>query len=132
MNKNVILGTKLRDFRKKQNLTQQQLAEILNVAVSVIGGAESGKRGISKNLAIKLSDFFNTTESFWINPDAEKDYIENRERFELLDDVLVKLIEKELLTSSKLDEATPRVKDLVLKSLELEIDILLKKRKKDV
>ena len=53
-----IIGNRIKKCREGVGLTQVQLAKKLGVSASVISGAES-KRGCSKNLAIKLSQFFN-------------------------------------------------------------------------
>lgn len=55
---------RLKNARNAKGLTQVQLAKKLGVAKSVIAGAET-KRGISKSLAVKLADFFNTDIDYW-------------------------------------------------------------------
>jgi transcriptional regulator with XRE-family HTH domain len=60
------IGKKIREARKKKNLTQEQLAEIIGVTSTYIGFVEQGQRvpsiktadKISRALNIRLSDLF--------------------------------------------------------------------------
>lgn len=49
----------LKKYRQQYNLTQNNLAEKVGVKRHHITEMESGKRGISKKIAIKLSSIFN-------------------------------------------------------------------------
>ncbi len=51
-------GRNLKNYREMRGLTQAQLAEELNVLQHHISGMETGKRGISKDMARKLALFF--------------------------------------------------------------------------
>jgi len=59
-------GTRLRDLRKKQGLSQEQLAEEANLDRSYVGGVERGERNISlinitllaRALNVSIKDFF--------------------------------------------------------------------------
>lgn len=56
-NKNTInekLGENIRSIRKSLNLTQEQLAEKLNINCQFLSQAENGKSGISIDTAINL------------------------------------------------------------------------------
>lgn len=53
------ISEQLKISRKERGLTQAQLAEALNVSVSVIALIESGARSPSKEVSVKLSQFFN-------------------------------------------------------------------------
>lgn len=48
------VGKKIREQRKKLNITQEQLAEMCEVSPSYIGHIERGSRNLSMNTAIKL------------------------------------------------------------------------------
>ena len=60
------LGQTLKDIRKNNGITQEQLAEMVNVHPTYIGKIESGKNNlsikllfrISRALKVKLSDIF--------------------------------------------------------------------------
>ncbi len=50
----------LRELRKKQNLTQEELAQILDVTRQTIIAIEINKYDPSLRLAIKIAQFFET------------------------------------------------------------------------
>ena len=54
-------GKRIRKLRKKNGLTQEQLADLLGVALNTISRIEVGSRGISIDLAIELAVHFDTT-----------------------------------------------------------------------
>ena len=86
---NNIIGNRIKKCRESVGLTQVQLAKKLGVSASVVSGAES-KRGCSKNLAIKLSQFFNKPLDFFINK-SEEQFIKEKKLFETTEMVLEKL-----------------------------------------
>ena len=127
-NDNNILAKRLKAKRKEFKLTQKKLAEELGVATSVIAGAET-KRGISKSLAQKLADYFNTDIEYWLNENAENELIDNLKIFEVTTKLLNKLIEEELLIDdiSELDSSN---RELLMDSFEFDVKVFLKKQKK--
>jgi DNA-binding XRE family transcriptional regulator len=48
----------LRGFRGKMDWTQQELAEKLGTTQNCVSAMESGKRGISKAMAVRLGEIF--------------------------------------------------------------------------
>jgi DNA-binding XRE family transcriptional regulator len=50
----------LRGYRGKLDITQKELAERLSVTQNRISDMESGKRPISKDMAVKLGELFDT------------------------------------------------------------------------
>lgn len=66
-------GTKLKALRKGLNLTQQQLAERIGVAKSVVSYYESGDRFPSYDVLIKLTHVFHTTTDYLL--DIEKNRV---------------------------------------------------------
>lgn len=60
------LGSQIKRFRKAKGLTQEQLAEKVNIHATYVGKIESGKNNISvvllfkisRALDVKLSDIF--------------------------------------------------------------------------
>lgn len=54
------IGIMLRGSRLKAELTQKQLAELLNISQHHISEMENGKRSIGKTMAKKLAVFFKT------------------------------------------------------------------------
>lgn len=63
-------GEKLKTLRKGLNLTQQQLAERVGVAKSVVSYYESGDRYPSYDVLIKLARIFHVTTDYLL--DVEK------------------------------------------------------------
>lgn len=57
----VLLAQKLREFRKKQGLTQEQLAEAMGVTVGAVSKWESGASTPDVSLVLELADFFETS-----------------------------------------------------------------------
>ena len=57
-------GTQLRQLRNGQKLTQQQLADRLGVAKSVVSYYESGDRFPSYDVLIKIATTFHVTTDF--------------------------------------------------------------------
>lgn len=53
----VLLAQKLREFRKKQGLTQEQLAEAMGVTVGAVSKWESGASTPDVSLILELADF---------------------------------------------------------------------------
>ena len=52
------IGNKISELRKKNNYTQEELAEKLNVSRQTISSIETGKYNPSLELAFAISDFF--------------------------------------------------------------------------
>lgn len=120
------LGLRLKSMRESRHLTQKELAETLGVATSVIAGAET-KRGISKKLAKKLAEYFNTSIEYWIDSEAEKELIESSEELELTHIAVNRLIKEGMIKDETFinDE---EIMDMITKSLIFDIKVLLKKK----
>ena len=54
-------GKRIKKLRLQHGLTQEALADKVNVHVNSIGRIETGKKGISVDLAIELKVLFSTT-----------------------------------------------------------------------
>ena len=120
-----IIGNRIKKCRESVGLTQVQLAKKLGVSASVISGAES-KRGCSKNLAIKLSQFFNKPLDFFINK-SEEQFIKDKRLFETTEMVLEKLYEENILKDiDKLDDET---KALIEKSFWFDVKLFIEKKR---
>ncbi|MNO77617.1 HTH-type transcriptional regulator SinR [compost metagenome] len=55
MNLPVIVGKRIREYRKQKNWTQEQLAEAASLHYSYIGGVERGDRNISLETLEKIA-----------------------------------------------------------------------------
>ncbi len=60
-------GMKLKNLRKSQNLTQQQLATMLGVAKSVVSYYESGDRFPSYDVLIGIARIFHVTTDYLLD-----------------------------------------------------------------
>ena len=54
------MKNKIKEFRKKRNLTQEELAFKLKVTRQTINAIEQGKYSPSLELAFKIAEFFKT------------------------------------------------------------------------
>lgn len=52
---------RIRDLREDKNLTQQQVAIIINMSRTGYNQYENGKNDIPTKILIKLADFYNTS-----------------------------------------------------------------------
>ena len=57
----------LEEFLKPLGLTQVQLAESIHVTFQRINQIVRGRRGITRDTALRLSALFDTTPEFWLN-----------------------------------------------------------------
>ena len=120
-----IIGNRIKKCREGVGLTQVQLAKKLGVSPSVISGAES-KRGCSKNLAIKLSQFFNKPLDFFINK-SEKQFIKEKKLFETTEMVLDKLYEENIFND--IDTLDDETKALIEKSFWFDVKLFIEKKR---
>lgn len=61
------LGHRVRSLRKKQNLTQEQLAERIDVSASFMGHIERGSRVASLETLVKLCDALDTSPDYLLS-----------------------------------------------------------------
>ena len=66
-------GKKLKTLRTSQKLTQQQLADRIGVAKSVVSYYESGDRYPSYDVLVKIARIFHTTTDYLL--DVAKDSV---------------------------------------------------------
>ena len=66
-------GEKLKSLRTSQKLTQQQLADRIGVAKSVVSYYESGDRYPSYDVLVKIAKIFHTTTDYLL--DVSKDSV---------------------------------------------------------
>lgn len=65
-------GEKLRELRKSQKLTQQQLADRLGVAKSVVSYYESGDRFPSYDVMVKIAHTFHVTTDYLLDVERKR------------------------------------------------------------
>nr|DAP30315.1 MAG TPA: helix-turn-helix domain protein [Bacteriophage sp.] len=104
-NMNNVIPNKLKDIRKHKNITQEQLAEKLDISRSKVSSWETNRRDITMTDAINLVNLYNISLDNLFNPKPleEKEYIELSERFFSNPDIklkekvrIIKLIENSL------------------------------------
>ncbi len=88
----VVLGEKVRFLRKKNNLTQSQLAEIIGVTKSMVSSYETSIRLPSYDVLIKLAYTFKVTTDYLLGID-KRDTIDMRGLSEKQKQALYNLIE---------------------------------------
>ena len=67
------MGDRIKEVRKKQKLTQEQLAEHLDVSVEFIGQIERGLKLPSMQVFIRLGVWFTmTTSTVWRIPTVKQ------------------------------------------------------------
>ena len=78
-----IIADKLKDLRKNKNITQEQLAEKLDISRSKVSSWETNKRDITMNDAVNLVNLYNVSLDNLFNPKPldEEQYIEISQRF---------------------------------------------------
>jgi transcriptional regulator with XRE-family HTH domain len=62
-NLTMLVGARIRQFRKKLNMTQEQLGELAQLQSSYIGGVERGDRNVSLETLEKIIKAFNISFS---------------------------------------------------------------------
>lgn len=67
-----MLGDKIKTLRKERRITQQELANAIDVVQSTIGMIESGKKTGSPQTLIKLADFFGVTVDYLLSENDDK------------------------------------------------------------
>ncbi|WP_334328292.1 helix-turn-helix domain-containing protein [Companilactobacillus sp. HBUAS59699] len=58
------LGTRIRELRKRDHLTQQQIGDFLGVKKASVSSYEGGSRLPDVNAIAKLAKYFNTTTDY--------------------------------------------------------------------
>ena len=64
------LGTQIRSERLKHNLTQEQLAEKLNIYTAYMGFIERGERNLTLEKLIQLADILDVTVDYLLAESA--------------------------------------------------------------
>lgn len=63
-----IFGTTVKELRTNRGITQEQLAEYLGLQPHSVTKIETGRTFVSSEVLASLSNFFNVTPSFFLNP----------------------------------------------------------------
>ena len=78
------LGEKVKLLRKRRNLKQEDLANLLNLSRAQISNLEKGKRNFSLNQLEKICEFFNVEMSYFIMAETTDSCMDLIEKAKLL------------------------------------------------
>lgn len=78
---------RLKDLRKSQNMTQDDLAKILNVNRSVISKYESGSVPLTSDAIIVLTDFFEISSDYLLGRNKKSSLPYDEEVVELMEEM---------------------------------------------
>lgn len=70
-NKQTVMGKRIKSLRKESRLTQEQLAEFLNIDQSMVTKLENGTRSLTITLLDKICSLFGCTEEFLLGESNE-------------------------------------------------------------
>lgn len=86
-------GRRIQQLRKERELTQEQLAEKLNVSQNTIAKIESGLRRPSIDFLLEISEFFNVSTNYLVFGVHAED-VEDEKSKKDIDETIEKLLEK--------------------------------------
>lgn len=67
-----MLGDKLQDLRKKQNLTQNEVAKMFKITPATVSAWEKNKTQPNLNDLVKLANLYNVTPDYLLGFNSEK------------------------------------------------------------
>lgn len=110
---NKALGNRIKEEREKIHITQQNLAEVLNISTYYLGRIERGERNVSLEKLVGIASYFNISLDYLVFGNSAKTNENNfTELYELLDKCSEK--EKEVL-SDVIKALIPHIKKLTVK-----------------
>ena len=80
---NCLIADKLKELRKNRKITQEDLAEILDISRSKVSSWETNKRDMTITDAVNLADYYEISLDNLLNvkPIREKEYIDISYKF---------------------------------------------------
>lgn len=105
-----MLGNKIRELRKKANLTQKQLADKLGISEQSVAHYESNRRSPDPYMLQKIASLFDTSIDFLLGNEPSAKFKEQTEE------------NRELLKNISDDLQDPTMKALYSKASELKND----------
>ena len=107
----IYIGAKIKEFRLKRNLTQKELAKIVNVGDTTIANYEKGFRSPKKDTMFDLANAFNISIDD-LFPPVQKNALESTKHLPDASDLLTQQI------TDKVVQLTPDNKKIVLRTSE--------------
>lgn len=74
-----ILGDNLRHYRESNNLTQEQLAEMVGISTSFYTNVERGKKGVSIFVLRDIADAIGVSTDYLLGKESSESHIRNIE-----------------------------------------------------
>lgn len=65
-----MFGIRLKELRQKHNMTQSEIAEILNVSTSAVSHYENETREPSEHIIVTVAKYFNVTCDYLLGMDT--------------------------------------------------------------
>ena len=81
------MNNRIRELRKKRNITMKQLGEVIDLAESTISQYETGKRQPDNETLLKLSEFFDVTVGYLLGAESKEAPAESGKRSVSDDDI---------------------------------------------
>lgn len=107
-----MIGENIKLLRKKNNLSQKELGEMLNVSQQAVGKWETGKSEPDNSIIVKLAKIFNVQTDFILNGIEEQSHSNTAPRLQLL--------------ARHLDELPDEQRERIIKNFEDTIEDYLK------
>ncbi len=107
-----MIGENIKLLRKKRNISQKTLGELLNVSQQAVGKWESGKCEPDNSVIVKLAEIFEVSTDFLLNGSDTEKKSSTEPRLRLL--------------ARHLDELPDEQRERIIKNFEDTIDDYLK------
>lgn len=126
-------GSRLRNLRLENNMTQEDLSKILNVSRATVGRYETNERFPDKNTLKKIADTFEVTVDYllertdnrngkfiYVN-EYDKNHIKNN-KYKIIENEII----KRLLLEDIIDENDPIPEEVIKNIIKYGIDAAIK------
>lgn len=116
-------ANKLSYLRKKEKMSQEQLANKLNISPSTVGMYETAKRQPDNEMVTKIANLFNVSTDYLLDNDLKDVNVseDNKKLIQSLADGLTNPLNKALYSKAS-ELKNDRDKEAVLKVIEAFID----------
>ncbi|OLO26766.1 hypothetical protein BTR23_22025 [Alkalihalophilus pseudofirmus] len=132
----VTTGTKIKELREKKGLSQEDLAEKLNFAKSIVWSYEAGKKEPSKHHLRLLAEYFNVSIDYISNRSIEVNVLDDKRELEIeqqhLEETITRIKDRTYYISDMIQDKSHHLKeknnavgdDVALRNSKAELDIL--------
>lgn len=102
------LGKKIKLLREEKELSQLELAKILNISNSTLSQYEAGNRVPGDDIKKKIADYFNVSVDFLLGRTEERNPYTNDKDLDKIDKFLLELKEEMEKEGLEFDETSPQ------------------------